>query len=123
VALQLQLRQLPDTLEHRIHLLQVHPKLRTNWIGLAVAYHLNKQYDNALDVLDKYEAMQVDPPKRDFDTSELALYHATLLEEAGKKQQALTYLNSKQSLVTDRVGFSDLRGRSSRGMIGSLTTI
>jgi tetratricopeptide (TPR) repeat protein len=121
VSLQLQLRYWPDTLEHRIHLLQAHPKLRTNWVGLAVAYHLNKQYDNAIDVLNKFEEMQVDAPKRDYDTSELVLYHALVLEEAGRKQEALAYLNARQSLVTDRVGFGDKKGAI--GVVSCLTAL
>lgn len=110
VTIQTQLRRLPDILEHRLHLLSVQPRLRTNWIAMAVAYHLNKRYDEALEVLDRFEAMQVQIPPKDFEMSELVLYHAMVLEESGNVDGALAYLDQQGKHVVDRMGYASARG-------------
>ena len=111
VTVQLQLRKYADTLPHRLHLLALQPKLRTSWLGLAVSHHVNKQYDKALDVLVRYEGMQVQIPKHDFDYSELVLYHALVFEDAGREEEAIEYLDNQSAKVIDRLSFSSARAR------------
>lgn len=111
MTLQIQLRRLPDILEHRLHLLSVQPRLRTNWLGMAVAYHLNKRYDEALDILDRFEGMQVQIPPRDYEMSELVLYHTSILEESGKFDDAVAYLEEHSKHVVDRMGYSQTLGQ------------
>lgn len=111
VTVQLQLRKFADTLPHRLHLLALQPKLRTSWLGLAVSHHVNKQYDKALDVLIRYEGMQVQIPKHDFDYSELILYHALVFEDAGREEEAIEYLDNQSAKVIDRFSFASARAR------------
>ena len=54
--LQTQLRQYDSLVETRHTLLRLRPNLRSNWLGLAVAYHLNGQLGEAKRVLEHYEA-------------------------------------------------------------------
>ena len=53
--LQTQLRQYDNLVETRHTLLRLRPNLRSNWLGLAVAYHLNGQLGEAKKVLEHYE--------------------------------------------------------------------
>ena len=54
--LQTQLRQYDGLVETRHTLLRLRPNLRSNWLGLAVAYHLDRQLDEAKKILEHYEA-------------------------------------------------------------------
>lgn len=45
VLLQAQMRYLTGFVETRQQLLTLKPNHRTNWIGFAVAHHLNSKYD------------------------------------------------------------------------------
>ena len=53
--LQAQLRQYDGLIETRHTLLRLRPNLRQNWVGLAVAYHLNGNAAEAKKVLEHYE--------------------------------------------------------------------
>ena len=53
--LQAQLRQFDGLIETRHTLLRLRPNLRQNWVGLAVAYHLNGNLTESKKVLEHYE--------------------------------------------------------------------
>lgn len=55
--LQTQLRQYDGLVETRHALLRIRPNLRSNWIGLAVAYHLHGNLVEAKKVLEHYEVI------------------------------------------------------------------
>ena len=55
--LQTQLRIFDALVETRHTLLRLRPNLRQNWVALAVAYHLNGEFDEARKVLDRYESI------------------------------------------------------------------
>ncbi len=78
--LQLQLRNYPPMVENRLTLLRMQPHLRINWIGLAVAHHLAGSLDAAVRVLEGYENVMRDIPDRNYEHSEVLLYHASILE-------------------------------------------
>lgn len=80
---------------------------------MAVAYHLNNRFDEALEILDRFEGMQTQIPPRDFEMSELVLYHASLLEEVQQYDKALHYLDERSKHVVDRMNFSLARGTAS----------
>lgn len=68
--LQTQLRQYDALIETRHTLLRLRPNLRQNWIGLAVAYHLNGNLTEAKKVLEHYEAsLKVRVTARDIRSS------------------------------------------------------
>ena len=53
--LQTQLRLYDGLVDTRFLLLKLRPNLRQNWIGLALAYHLNGNLAEAKNVLEQYE--------------------------------------------------------------------
>lgn len=53
--LQTQLRLYDGLVDTRFLLLKLRPNLRQNWIGLALAYHLNGNLAEAWKVLEQYE--------------------------------------------------------------------
>jgi hypothetical protein len=53
--LQTQLRLYDGLIDTRFLLLKLRPNLRQNWIGLALAYHLNGNLAEARRVLEQYE--------------------------------------------------------------------
>ena len=55
--LQTQLRNFDALVETRHTLLRLRPNLRQNWVALAVAYHLNGEFDEARKVLERYESI------------------------------------------------------------------
>ena len=55
--LQTQLRIFDTLVETRHSLLRLRPNLRQNWVALAVAYHLNGEFDEARKVLERYESI------------------------------------------------------------------
>lgn len=99
-------------------MLRMQPHLRTNWASLAVAYHLAGKLDEAEQTLAKWEdACKVsqsdnhaegraqnalltyhppqDVPKHNYEHSEMLLYRASILSEAGKFDQLISYLTSE----------------------------
>ena len=52
--LQTQLRLFDGLVDTRFLLLKLRPNLRQNWIGLALAYHLNGNLPEAMRVLEQY---------------------------------------------------------------------
>jgi predicted Zn-dependent protease with MMP-like domain len=81
-----------------------------------VAYHVSGQLEKAEKVLTIFEGILEDLPQRmptkagDYDRSELLMYHATILEEMGKHEEALAYLEQWNSEIVDRQAFAVFRG-------------
>ena len=55
VHLQTQLRHFDALIDTRHLLLKLRPNMRQNWIALAVAYTLNRNFSEAKKVLEMYE--------------------------------------------------------------------
>ncbi|KZV98700.1 N-terminal acetyltransferase A, auxiliary subunit [Exidia glandulosa HHB12029] len=87
--------------------------MRQNWIALAVACHLGRNFDQADKVLTSYVATLKNVPDYDFEYSEVLLYHVRVLEESGKHEAALTKLDahSKSREIVDRVAIGETRAR------------
>jgi peptide alpha-N-acetyltransferase len=56
--LQIHMRDLEGYKETRYQLLMLRPTTEVSWIGYAMAHHLLKDYDTALDILDEYKQQQ-----------------------------------------------------------------
>ncbi|EKM56495.1 uncharacterized protein PHACADRAFT_253657 [Phanerochaete carnosa HHB-10118-sp] len=111
--LQTQLRQYDGLVETRHTLLRLRPNLRSNWLGLAVAYHLNGQSGEAKKVLDHYEVSLKNIPDYDVEHSEVLLYHVRVLEDLGELNEALNLLDvsAKSRAIIDRVAIMEFRAR------------
>lgn len=110
--LYIQLRDWQKVVENRLTLVRMQPHLRMNWAGLAVALHLGGDTGEALRVLEHFESIHRDVPKRSFEQSEVFLYHAQILHEAGRNKDAIEYLSKKTSdQVLDVKASSLLQGK------------
>lgn len=110
--LQAQMRELAGFVETRRQLLTLKPSHRNNWIGFAIAYHMNHDPTMAASILDSYEGtLEEDfPPESErYEHSEMLLYKATVLEEAGKPEKALEELAKKEGKIVDKLGLREHR--------------
>ncbi|XP_050231671.1 N-terminal acetyltransferase A complex auxiliary subunit NAA15 [Mercurialis annua] len=108
--LQAQMRDLTGFVETRQQLLTLKPNHRMNWIGFAVAQHLNSNASKAVDILEAYEGtLEVDyPPDNErCEHGEMLLYKISLLEECGSLERALEELRKKGSKIVDKLSFKE----------------
>jgi tetratricopeptide (TPR) repeat protein len=106
------MRDLTGFVETRRQLLTLKPSHRNNWIGFAVAHHMNADPSMAVKILEAYEGTleEDSPPDNErYEHSEMLLYKATLLEEAGDPHKALDELSKKESKIVDKRGIREHR--------------
>ncbi|KAI0075976.1 N-terminal acetyltransferase A, auxiliary subunit [Panus rudis PR-1116 ss-1] len=111
--LQAQLRLYDALVDTRHTLLRLRPNQRQNWIGLAVAYHLNGNLTEAKKTLENYESILKNVPDYDVEHSEVLLYHIRVLEELGELSEALNMLDihAKSRSIIDRTAIMESRAR------------
>ncbi|KAL6842778.1 hypothetical protein ACP4OV_027622 [Aristida adscensionis] len=108
--LQAQMRDLSGFVETRQQLLSLKPNHRMNWIGFAVAHHLNSNSSKAIEVLEAYEGTLEDdyPPDNErYEHSEMLLYKISLFEECGMLDRALEEMQKKESKIVDKLSFRE----------------
>ncbi|CAO2179205.1 unnamed protein product [Urochloa humidicola] len=108
--LQAQMRDLSGFVETRQQLLSLKPNHRMNWIGFAVAHHLNSNSSKAIEVLDAYEGTLEDdyPPDNErYEHSEMLLYKISLFEECGMLDRALEEMQKKEIKIVDKLSFKE----------------
>jgi len=110
--LQVQMRDAGGFVDTRQKLLQLKPNNRNNWISFAIAHHLNKSHDMAVQVIEAYEGtIEEVPASEAYEHSEMLLYKATILAEAGKLAEALAVLDTAAAgnKIKDRLGMKEQR--------------
>ncbi|GJM93902.1 hypothetical protein PR202_ga10496 [Eleusine coracana subsp. coracana] len=108
--LQAQMRDLSGFVETRQQLLSLKPNHRMNWIGFAVAHHLNSNSSKAIEVLEAYEGTLEDdyPPDNErYEHSEMLLYKISLFEECEMLDRALEEMQKKESKIVDKLSFKE----------------
>ncbi|XP_051147846.1 N-terminal acetyltransferase A complex auxiliary subunit NAA15 [Andrographis paniculata] len=108
--LQAQMRDLAGFVETRQQLLTLKPNHRMNWIGFAVAQHLNSNGSKAVDILEAYEGTLEDdyPPDNErCEHGEMLLYKISLLEECGLVEKALEELRKKEPKIVDKLAYKE----------------
>ncbi|KAL6568104.1 N-alpha-acetyltransferase 16, NatA auxiliary subunit [Orobanche hederae] len=109
--LQAQMRDLEGFVETRQQLLTLKPNHRMNWIGFAVAQHLNFNGPKAVVILEAYEGTLEDdyPPDNErCEHGEMLLYKLiSLLEECGSVERALEELHKKEFKIVDKLSFKE----------------
>nr|DAD44771.1 TPA_asm: hypothetical protein HUJ06_003001 [Nelumbo nucifera] len=108
--LQAQMRDLTGFVETRQQLLTLKPNHRMNWIGFAVAHHLNSNGSKAIEILEAYEGTLEDdyPPENErCEHGEMLLYKVSLMEECGFLERALEELHKKESKIVDKLAFKE----------------
>ncbi|KAG4945020.1 hypothetical protein AAZX31_15G012600 [Glycine max] len=108
--LQAQMRDLTGFVETRQQLLTLKSNHRMNWIGFAVAHHLNSNASKAIEILEAYEGTLEDdyPPENErCEHGEMLLYKISLLEECGFFQKALEELQKKELKIVDKLAYKE----------------
>uniref|UniRef100_A0A6I8NVK3 N-alpha-acetyltransferase 16, NatA auxiliary subunit n=1 Tax=Ornithorhynchus anatinus TaxID=9258 RepID=A0A6I8NVK3_ORNAN len=109
--LQIQMRDLEGYRETRYQLLQLRPTQRASWIGYAIAYHLLKDYDMALKLLEEFrKTQQVPPNKIDYEYSELILYQNQVMREADLFQKSLEHIETYEKQICDKLLVEEIKG-------------
>ncbi|GKV35652.1 hypothetical protein SLEP1_g43894 [Rubroshorea leprosula] len=108
--LQAQMRDLAGFVETRQQLLTLKPNHRMNWIGFAVAHHLNLNAAKAVEILQAYEGTLEDdyPPDNErCEHGEMLLYKISLFEECGFLERALEELRKKEPKIVDKLAYKE----------------
>ncbi|XP_019448115.1 PREDICTED: N-alpha-acetyltransferase 15, NatA auxiliary subunit-like isoform X1 [Lupinus angustifolius] len=108
--LQAQTRDLAGFVETRQQLLTLKSNHRMNWIGFAVAHHLNSNASKAVEILEAYEGTLEDdfPPENErCEHGEMLLYKISLLEECGFLERALEELHKKELEIVDKLEYKE----------------
>ncbi|KAL4078146.1 NMDA receptor-regulated protein 1-domain-containing protein [Scleroderma yunnanense] len=112
-VLQTQTRAYESLVESRLHMLRLRPLVRTHWVGLAVAYQLSGNLEEANRVLEHFQSFLREAPAYDVEYSELLLYHVRVLEDLGQLQSAVAFLDNKAKdrHIVDRTAIHTCRAR------------
>lgn len=115
--LQVQNRNLNGYLESRAQLLQLKSTKRDNWIGLAIANHLNDNRQRALDVLKAYRGTLSETTIEDkctYENSEIVMYENMILREidASTPETILKHLDENKDFVKSRAEFVIAKSRA-----------
>ncbi|KAJ0961477.1 hypothetical protein J5N97_001981 [Dioscorea zingiberensis] len=104
--LQAQMRDLTGFVETRQQLLTLKPNHRTNWIGFAVANHLNSNCSKSIEILEAYEGTLEDdyPPDNELIR---AWRNAIIQEECGLLDRALEEMHKKEAKIVDKLAFKE----------------
>lgn len=113
--LQIQMRDIKGFLESRQRLLELKPTVRQGWVSLALAHHLEGNYDVAAVILDQYETtldsitLQAEP----YEHSEILLYKVTILQEGEKYEEALHALDiaEEAGYIKDIISALEIRAQ------------
>ncbi|CAN8032449.1 unnamed protein product, partial [Ixodes persulcatus] len=106
--LQIQMRDLEGYRDTRYQLFMLRPTQRASWIGFSMSYHLLKDYDMALKILEEFRKTQT---KRgyDYEHSELLLYQNMVMREAGELEEALCHLTRHEEQICDKLSILETR--------------
>lgn len=106
--LQIQMRDLEGYKDTRYQLFMLRPTQRASWIGFAISYHLLKDYEMALKILDTF---RISPMIcYDYEHSELLLYQNMVIQESGECEQALKHLDRYSDQICDKVTVKETYG-------------
>ncbi|BGP19463.1 hypothetical protein JCM10213v2_007558 [Rhodosporidiobolus nylandii] len=110
-TLTIHLRHYDDYVGVRLSILKSQPRMRRNWLALAVAQFLARQYAAASKTLTAYEDMLREVPEGDVEMGECLLFHAQVLEEAGELEKCLEFLGEKSGQITNKTEYGVQRAR------------
>ncbi|KAF6019761.1 NAA15 [Bugula neritina] len=108
--LQIQMRDYDGYRETRQRLLELRPGQRASWIGYAISWHLLKDYEMALAVIEEFRKT-LNPKPYDYEYSELILYQSSILEEACRYQDAINHLQKYEKDIVDKLFLEESRAR------------
>ncbi|XP_033217109.1 N-alpha-acetyltransferase 15, NatA auxiliary subunit isoform X1 [Belonocnema kinseyi] len=107
--LQIQMRDLDGYKDTRYQLFMLRPTQRASWIGFAISYHLLRDYEMALKILDTFRNSPM--ICYDYEHSELLLYQNMLIQESGECEQALRHLDKYSDQICDKITVKETYGK------------
>lgn len=107
--LQIQMRDLEGYKDTRYQLFHLRPTQRASWIGFAMSYHLLKDYEMALKLLEEFRKTQ-QKNAYDYEHSELLLYQNMVMQESGDLDGALEHLETYKDQICDKVTWLETKG-------------
>ncbi|XP_012285201.1 N-alpha-acetyltransferase 15, NatA auxiliary subunit [Orussus abietinus] len=107
--LQIQMRDLDGYKDTRYQLFMLRPAQRASWIGFAISYHLLRDYETALKILDTFRNSPM--ICYDYEHSELLLYQNMVIQESGESEQALKHLDKYSDQICDKVTVKETYGK------------
>ncbi|KAF4525644.1 hypothetical protein B566_EDAN001244 [Ephemera danica] len=93
--LQIQMRDLEGYRDTRYQLFMLRPTQRASWIGFAMAYHLLRDYDTALKILEDFRKTQTN----------------MVLQESGALDEALQHLDRYSDQICDKLSVLETLGQ------------
>lgn len=111
--LQAQIRDFKNLKDSRQQFLESQPGYRANWTAVAVAHHLNKDYDAAVSTLAKIEGIIKDHLQEQdkYEQSECVLYKNSIIAEAGNFSRASEELEKDSDEIRDRGSFLEYKAK------------
>ncbi|XP_076767135.1 N-alpha-acetyltransferase 15/16 isoform X2 [Xylocopa sonorina] len=103
------MRDLEGYKDTRYQLFMLRPTQRASWIGFAISYHLLKDYEMALKILDTFRNSPM--ICYDYEHSELLLYQNMVIQESGECEQALKHLDKYSDQICDKVTVKEMYGK------------
>ena len=98
------------------------PNTRVNWMAFCVGHFYKGDHDAALKVMDEFESSGAaaglegdDPKTAKFEQSEMCMFRAMILEEAGRREEALEVLEKRAEEIVDAVGEDGTARAAARG--------
>ncbi|GAQ88611.1 N-terminal acetyltransferase [Klebsormidium nitens] len=108
--LQVQLRDTAGFVETRRELLTTKPNNKNNWLAFAIAQHLSGRQHVAVEIITAYEkTVEEYLDSERYEHSEMLLYKAMLMEEAGQFEQALRQLKENSDQIVDKLSIREQR--------------
>lgn len=109
--LQIQMRDLEGYRDTRYQLLVLRPGQRASWIGYAMSYHLLKDYEMAIKILEEFRKTQANEKSFDYEYSEMLLYQNSLMVEADMYDEALQQLDAFDAQLLDRLSVDETKAK------------
>lgn len=111
--LQSQVRDYKNLRDSRQAFLDSQPGYRANWTAVAVAHHLNKDYDASVNTLAKIEDIIKEHLQEQdrYEQSECVLYKNSIIAEAGNYARALEDLEKDVSEIRDMTSFMEYKAK------------
>jgi len=108
--LQIQMRDLEGYRDTRYQLLLLRPGQRASWIGYAMAYHLLKEHEMAIKILEEFRKTQPVKPF-DYEHSEMLLYQNMVFMDAEMYKEALEHLDTFDKQIVDRLSLKETKAK------------
>ncbi|ORY48339.1 NMDA receptor regulated 1-like protein, isoform CRA_b, partial [Rhizoclosmatium globosum] len=112
-SMQCQLRNMEAFVEACLSVVLLRPSVKQFWLTLAGSFHLAKDLDGAIQAMKLYHEMFMTYVEKgvEYENSEIHLYRAMLLEEAGDRKGALEMLESNEKSILDKKSYKETRAR------------